>query len=64
MRSIHRSAGWLSASQQCFSLKPIQHQPPASQQYFSLTTNQHSHQPAERGPSFEGFMETNLMVQL
>jgi hypothetical protein len=25
---------------QCFSLTPVQHQPPASQQYFSLTINQ------------------------
>jgi hypothetical protein len=32
--------GWLVASQQCFSLTPIQHQSLASQQYFFLTTNQ------------------------
>jgi hypothetical protein len=34
------SAGWLPASQQCFSLTPVQHQSPASQQYFSLAINQ------------------------
>jgi hypothetical protein len=48
------SAGWLSASQQYFSLTPVQHQPPATSQtavFFShnKSASATGHQPAERG---------------
>jgi hypothetical protein len=54
------SAGWLPASQQCFSLTPVQHQPPATSQpavFFShnKSASATSHPPAERGPSFSPF---------
>jgi hypothetical protein len=49
-------AGWLPTSQQCFSLTPVQHQPPVTSQpavFFShnKSASATSHQPAERGLS-------------
>jgi hypothetical protein len=45
------SAGWLPASQQCFSLTPVQHQPPATSQPAVFFSHNKSASPATRQPN-------------
>jgi hypothetical protein len=60
--------GWLAASQQCFSLTPVQHQPLSTSQpavFFShnKSASATSHQPAERGQELGAILRACLVQQ-